>query len=302
MFFNRRKYTVSRALDDYAADFLLRGCRSTKSLRSEIAELKRAFERVAVTDITIAALRRYQADRRGSGFAAATVNKGLAVLSAALNLAATNELIPAVPRFPRRLRTAAPRQGFLEQEDYLAIRGELPEWGRPVLDFGYYSGWRRNEVLGLTRDEVDLDAKQIRLHPDRSKNSETRVLPLMGFGLVALECAMSSPGETVFHREDGRRISSTFWHVVWSEATDRAGRPELHFHDLRRSVVRRLELAGVPRKTAMAWVGHRTEAIYLRYSITTEKDLVPAGEKMLRQLRPHEEGRVVAFPKKGVDK
>ena len=295
-FFSRKCYLVSDALDDYTADFTLRGCRSEKSLRSEVATLKRHLTDVRVSEMTIAILRRYQADRREQGLAAATVNKQLAVLSAALNLAATNELIPAVPRFPRRLRAAAPRQGFLEVEDYQAIRRELPGWGKPVLDFGWYSGWRKGEVLGLMREEVHLDAKQIRLHPDRSKNSDTRVLPLMGFGLEAVMTGLASPGANVFHRDDGRRISSTFWHYTWTAAAKTAGRAK-HFHDLRRTVVRRLELAGVPRKTAMAWVGHRTESIYMRYAITTERDLVPAAEKMLRMLQPHD-GKIVPFLKR----
>jgi len=287
---------VRDALDDYTADFALRGCRSVKSLRSEVATLKHHLGEAPVSEITVAVLRRYQADRRAEDFAAATVNKSLAVLSAALNLAATNELIPAVPRFPRRLRAAAPRQGFLEHDDYLAIRKELPGWGKPVLEFGYYSGWRKNEVLGLMREEVDLGAKQIRLHPDRSKNSDPRVLPLLGFGLEAVELGLSTSGANVFHRDDGRRISSTTWHYTWAAAAKTAGRAK-RFHDLRRTVVRRLELAGVPRKTAMAWVGHRTEAIYQRYCITTERDLVPAAEKMLRMLEPRD-GKIVPFLKR----
>jgi len=44
-------------------------------------------------------------------------------------------------------------------------------------------------------------------------------------------------------------------------------------HDFRRSAVRRLERAGVPRSVAMKLVGHRTEAIYRRYAITNESDL-----------------------------
>lgn len=295
--FSRRskQYSVAQALDDYVADCQLRGCKAMKSLRSEAGELKRRFDGACVEDVSIAMLRRFQADLRGEGFAAATVNKHLAILSAAMNLAVTNEIVRSVPRFPRRLRPAAPRQGFLEHEDYLAIRSALPDWGRPVIDFGYYSGWRKGEVLGLTRAEVDLAAKQVRLHPDRSKNGEARVLPLMDYGLLAIETAMATPAETVFHR-DGKRISSTFWGETWKVAAASAGRPGKFFHDLRRSRVRALELAGVPRKTAMAWVGHRTEAIYLRYSIHVERDLIPAAERMLRQIMAKtKDPRVIPF-------
>jgi hypothetical protein len=46
------------------------------------------------------------------------------------------------------------------------------------------------------------------------------------------------------------------------------------------SAVRGLERAGVPRSTAMAMVGHRTEAIYRRYAIVDEVMLHEAAEKL----------------------
>jgi integrase len=53
-------------------------------------------------------------------------------------------------------------------------------------------------------------------------------------------------------------------------------------HDLRRTAVRNLERAGVPRSTAMALVGHKTESIYRRYAITDEAMLREGAEKLSR--------------------
>src|SRR5439155_5507135 len=52
------------------------------------------------------------------------------------------------------------------------------------------------------------------------------------------------------------------------------GVPGRLVHDLRRTAVRNLERAGVPRSTAMQLTGHRTEAVYRRYAIVSEGDLV----------------------------
>lgn len=231
LFSRRQRYLVSDALDDYEHDFLLRECRSIAALHCVMKALGRELGELPVESVTMAMLRDYQATRRGMGRAAATVNKELAILSAALNLAAMNERIPAVPKFPRRLPNAAPRQGFLEEDDYLAIRARLPDWGKLILDFGWYSGWRRSEVLGLRREEVDLRSRQIRLHPSRSKNKDARLLPLRGFGLQAIETALAVRGQTVFTRE-GRQVARTTWLYTWRDAAREAGRGGMRYHDL----------------------------------------------------------------------
>ena len=42
----------------------------------------------------------------------------------------------------------------------------------------YYSGWRKNEILGLTWDEIDEAGGIIRLSPARSKTLAGRILPI----------------------------------------------------------------------------------------------------------------------------
>ncbi len=59
-----------------------------------------------------------------------------------------------------------------------------------------------------------------------------------------------------------------------------AGCPGRIPHDLRRTAVRNLERAGVPRSTAMAMVGHKTESIYHRYAIVDETSSREAAEKL----------------------
>jgi integrase len=75
----------------------------------------------------------------------------------------------------------------------------------------------------------------------------------------------------VFHRPDGRPVAD--FHDAWESARKAAGLPGRLLHDLRRTCVRDLERAGVPRSVAMKLTGHETESVYRRYAIVCEADL-----------------------------
>ncbi len=55
-------------------------------------------------------------------------------------------------------------------------------------------------------------------------------------------------------------------------AVDSGGRPKV-LHDLRRTAIRQMTRAGVPRHVIMAIVGLKSEAVYWRYSILETEDL-----------------------------
>jgi hypothetical protein len=59
-----------------------------------------------------------------------------------------------------------------------------------------------------------------------------------------------------------------------------AGVPGRILHDFRRTAVRNLERAGVPRSAAIAMVGHKTESIYRRYAIVDSGALKDAAARI----------------------
>src|SRR5262249_5245428 len=59
-----------------------------------------------------------------------------------------------------------------------------------------------------------------------------------------------------------------------------AGVPGRIPHDFRRTAVRNLERAGVPRSVAMKITGHRTESVYRRYAIVSAAELREATARL----------------------
>jgi integrase len=82
----------------------------------------------------------------------------------------------------------------------------------------------------------------------------------------------------LFCRHDGSRIGD--FRKAWAAACRAAGVPGRLMHDFRRTAVRNLERAGVPRSAAMKLTGHKTEAVFRRYAITDAAMLQEATVKL----------------------
>jgi integrase len=177
-----------------------------------------------------------------------------------------------------------PRQGFFEHAEYLKVRAELPPAYQDVLDFAYYSGWRRNEILYLTWGEVDLGGGVIRLAPDRSKTKTGRVLPISPplKAVLKRRAHQRHAGDPRVFRRDGVTVRA--WRYALRDACRRAGVPHRILHDCRRTAARNLVRAGVPERVAMLLTGHKTRAVFGRYNIVNERELLTAGERLASYL------------------
>jgi len=67
---------------------------------------------------------------------------------------------------------------------------------------------------------------------------------------------------------------------VWEDATNAAGIPDLHFHDLRRTAVRNMRKNNVPQVIRMKISGHKTDSMERRYNIVDDADLRDAKIRM----------------------
>ncbi|MGE3843028.1 MAG: tyrosine-type recombinase/integrase [Vicinamibacterales bacterium] len=264
----------------YLEDYVLQRYRSLNTARPRVEHLRAFFGGWPVERITSDSVRQYQLHRRGQGVEAATVNRETSALSRMFQLALRRGQLERMPLFPERLEENPPRDGFFEHADYLKVRAFLPPSYQDVLDFAYYSGWRRNEILNLTWDEVDTAGGVVRLTPRRSKTKTGRILPISEPLRKVLDRRrerrqQGSPH--VFHR-DGVTVRA--WRSALRDACRQANVPHKLLHDCRRTAARNLIRAGVPERVAMMLTGHKTRAVFDRYNIVNEQELLTAGERL----------------------
>ncbi|HKD07676.1 MAG TPA: site-specific integrase [Bryobacteraceae bacterium] len=279
------RVTIGELMTLVADDYREQERRSITELKGRIeGHLTKRFGKLRAIDWTSEHRKQYIADRRREGAKNATINRELAIVRRAFTLGhrADPPLVLRVP-FIAGLPENNIRNGFLEHEQYLKLLNELPQHSRLLLVLGYHTGMRRGELLGLRWDQVDLRAGQITLRRGETKNNRGRVCPVYGDMKAWLEMAHSTrnPKCPFIHQIDGHRLKSI--KTGWKLACERA---DVHFrvHDLRRSAVRNMERAGIPRSIARSISGHLTESVYLRYDIVSTRDMLEAGRKMDRFL------------------
>ena len=264
----------------YLEDYQLQRYRTMSTARPRVEHLRELFGGRAPETITADAVRQYQLFRRNQGAEAATINRETSALSRMFQLAIRRGLLERMPLFPNRLEENPPRQGFFEHDEYLKVRAQAPAPYQDVLDFAYYSGWRRNEILHLTWDEVDLSGGVIRLAPRRSKTKTGRVLPISQPLRQVLDRRRQRrvPGDARVFRRDGVPVRR--WRTALRDACREAQVPHRLLHDCRRTAARNLIRAGVPERIAMLLTGHKTRAVFDRYNIVNEQELLTAGERL----------------------
>jgi hypothetical protein len=131
--------------DEIAADlrehYRTTGSRDLVEAEKRLKHLDAFFRGMRVAGIGGAEATAYVAQRQREEAANGTVNRELAVLTKMLRLAYENRKVLRLPVI-RKLKEAAPREGFFEQEAFLAVRKHLPEDLQVAVSLAYGLGWR----------------------------------------------------------------------------------------------------------------------------------------------------------------
>lgn len=268
------------------------------------------FRTVLATAITSGMIDAYFTHRRKQEAKPATIRRELEIIKRAFTLGWKRYRIPGPEVELPKIQNA--RQGFFEQADFSKVLAELadPDY-RDFIFFLYVTGWRTGEVKNLRRRHVHFVESEIRLDPGTTKNGDPRCFPMQDLPVLRgmLERRLKTPGfadDHVFtYKLRGKRRPIGDFQKAFNTACYKAGIPcvtepwsykepksgktfsgirvlksSRTLHDFRRSAARNADNAGVPRTLIMDNMGHKTEAMFIRYRIGSKTDREIASEKL----------------------
>ena len=292
------KTTFEDLTELYLSNFERRGKRDKERTDLAIKHLEGTFKGHRAVDITERLIEEYS-QKRLKEVKPTTVNRELSVLRAMFHLGIRYKMVSAdrAP-FIEMHSPADPRQGFIEREEYEALHSVLPEWLKPVLTFAFQTGWRKEEILGLKWECIDMKERQITLPGRMSKSGHAR--PIFAddvvYGILkdqrrkqfedgarafpfVFHRIRSTGGSRTARKENSHPERIGDFKKVWADGCKKAGLVGLLFHDLRRSAIREMVRSGYSERVAMEISGHRTRAVFDRYNIIDLEDQKAAAQR-----------------------
>jgi integrase len=287
--------SIAQIIDLHLSDMRLHARDPYSITRVELRAKKHLIPYFKDTDFAAPLPKRvfeqYAEFRLKEGAKRATINRELAALRRALQLAVDHGILKhPIPKL-RKLPEHNTRTGFVDDETYYAILRELPDHQKALWCFAYRLGIRKGELLKIKIDWVlpywqtdepyikipgfDTDGRRI------TKSGRPHTIPLYHPELryfterLLVSADPACPYLFQYRGKPLRNIRTGF-----EEACRRAGHPDVIFHDTRRSAIKRMEDAGIPRREAMQISGHVTESVYKRYDIGSEAGAMQAGMRL----------------------
>ena len=222
-----------------------------------------------VADLTDATIGSFLASRLAQGVSPSTANKGYSVLTAMGRYAALRRLLDEPPELKplKELRRAPTAWTTPELARLLAAARTMRRaiWWKALLRLAVDSGLRKEALLALTWDNVDLVAGSVLALAEYSKTDQDELIAIGPESVVALERLRAAGLDPVTVFPDSRHW--TRYYQEFKELLARAGLPAGRRNKtqrLRRTSGTLAELVGGPG-AGSKHLGHSNPAITARH-------------------------------------
>jgi integrase len=269
---------VDRTLGELVEEYLrYKGNSGKRSLRDDTCILKKRIlptfgPELPARKLTAPAIAQYERDRLGKVTPYRVANE-LTVLRHMLRLAKKWGYLAAVPDIELPKKPEG-RLRFLDEDEIARLlKASTVAKGRgaarnrllaPAVVLALNTGMRKDELLGLTWERVDLAADfglSARLTLYKTKSGKPRGIPLNQDAIAALEAVEPEPEKRtglVFTRGDLR--------TSFENAVARAGIPNFRFHDLRHTFASHFMMRSGNLYDLKEILGHSDIKMTMRYA------------------------------------
>lgn len=174
------------------------------------------------------------------------------------------------------------RKGVFQYDEFLSLRAALPDYAKCLFSIAYFTGSRKNELLCLTWDMINLDEAVISIPPEISKTKTGRKLYLNDDTLPIMKKQRNwtlthfPSCKFAFPNPEGIQLTAGYLYGDWISSLAKIGLKKL-FHDTRRSALTVMRnKMGLPESVCMKISGHRSRSTFDRYCINDDKDIQQA--------------------------
>ncbi|MGN7161827.1 integrase [Sphingomonas sp. SAFR-052] len=244
---------------------------SAESERMRLGRMLKApvFD-LSLAELSAGAVAAYR-DARAKDVKPGTIGRELSLMHNVLDIARkewgiglTENVVASVRKLPiRNARDRRLRAGELERI-LIALEDCRNRLVKPAILFAIETAMRRGELLSLTWDAISFHERTA--HIPHTKTGYARTVPLTDQGIALLK-GMSRTGLMVFD------MTPMALKLAWNRVRERAGIPDLRFHDLRHEAISRFAEMGLSIVELSAISGHREPRMLFRYAHIRPSDL-----------------------------
>ncbi|MFQ5779935.1 MAG: tyrosine-type recombinase/integrase [Nitrospiria bacterium] len=250
--------------------------------QSSLKHLLPYFGEKPLAEVNPKLISAYKVKRHEEKASAETINKELGLMKAAFNVAILEwEWCRDNPvRRVAMERVNNTRVRYLTDEEFGNLLGHCPDWLKPIVLVARYTGMRRENIVTLKWNQIDLSRKVIILQ--QTKNGDRLGMPLCE-KLVKLLKAMNrrrdNRSDYVFKQADGSPYNGSAVGVAFGRVCrKKAGISDFRFHDLRHTFASCLVQKGVDLYRVQRLLGHRDGRVTQRYAHLSPENLREAVE------------------------
>lgn len=258
----------------------------TKSWRNTESYWRRhciRWEAVKVGEVNRLQIQRWVTEL-GDAKGRPTANRAFTVLASSLNWALRNDVVRLDhnPCKGIRMFRANYRERFLqpaEMAKFLTAVDTLQTDMREVFWLLLLTGARKSNVMAMRYSDINFSAGYWRVESDESKNGEPLIIVLSSRALDILRSRLArrkGDHDWVFPGRS-KRGHLRWPRYAWRKVCEASGIPDLHIHDLRRTLGSYLAMSGASSFVIGKALGHkdpRSVAIYARLNLATVRTAI----------------------------